>query len=93
MTSAGLNNRGHREIPLIEKHMIITASSYELPASSENGSNGVPGPGWKLVAGSYLMRTREPRTRCVLSVLRKRGMISSISSKYDDSAGVLSFWL
>jgi hypothetical protein len=37
--------------------------------------------------GRYLRRTRVPRTFCVLSTFRKRGMTSSISSKYDDSAG------
>src|SRR2546428_843699 len=32
LPSAGLNNRVHREILPDWKHMIITASSYELPA-------------------------------------------------------------
>lgn len=37
---------------------------------------------------AYFNRTRVPRTFCRLSVFRKVGTSRSISSKYDESAGV-----
>ena len=38
--------------------------------------------------GPYFSRTRVPRIRWVLSEPRKLGMSRSISSKYEESAGV-----
>ena len=57
--------------------------------SSGGGSSPFPGP---LIPGPcYLSSTRLPRTRWELSVFRKLGRSRSISSKNDDSAGVV--WL
>lgn len=44
-------------------------------------------------SGDYFNSTRVPRIFWLLSVLRKLGMIWSISSKYDDRAGVFCWGL
>src|SRR4028118_290669 len=58
----------------------------EREASKRPGGLRYGGPG-------YFSRMREPRTFCVLRAFRKLGTSLSISSKYDDSAGVFCWAL
>src|SRR5215510_6144335 len=62
------------------------------PAQTTSLTNGFPPRQSGTGSGAdYLRRTRVPLIFWLLSVLRKLGMSRSISSKYDDSAGVV--WL
>ena len=63
------------------------------PTSTALSRRGATRPCAKAGRSAYCRRTRVPLIFWLLSVLRKLGISLSISSKYDESAGVLWFAL